>query len=49
MTIFEQTWHDKYMNNLCTEATLIKLVNAKKLSEEFFVDLKAERLNTLGY
>lgn len=49
MTVFEQTWYDKYMNNLCAESTLIKLANANKLDEAKVNEWIAERKEKLGY
>ena len=49
MTSFEQVWHDKYMNNLCTLATLNKLVNAGKLTEKFVENIKSKRQDAYGY
>ena len=49
MTVFEQTWYDKYMNNLCTEATLRKLANAGKLSKDLVDEWVKERQEKLGF
>ncbi len=49
MTAFEQTWHDKYMNNLCTEATLNKLAQAQKLNTKDVQNWVKERMETYGY
>ena len=43
MTIFEQTWYNKYMNNYCTASTLIKLANAGKLDETIINEWIKER------
>ena len=49
MTVFEETWYNKYMNNMCTLATLNKLINASKLSEDLVNEWVEERLKIKGY
>ena len=49
MTTFEKTWYDKYMNNVCTTTTLIKLANANKLNIIKVNEWIAERQEKLGY
>lgn len=49
MTPFEQNWHDRYMKNMVTVATLNKLVAAGKLEESMVNQWVEERKELLGY
>ena len=42
-------WHDRYMNNMVTLATLNKLVTAGKLTQAEVDEVVAERLAQYGY
>lgn len=49
MTVFEQAWKTKYMNNLVTVDTLNKLVSAGKLDALMVEDWVEERQQKYGY
>ena len=49
MTVFEQTWKTKYMNNLVTVGTLNRLVSAGKLDALMVEDWVEERQQKYGY
>ena len=49
MTVFEETWYVKYMNNLVTLDTLKKLVKTDKLTEKFVENIKSKRQDVYGY
>ncbi len=49
MTVFEEIWYVKYMNNLVTLDTLKKLVKAEKLEQTMVDAWITERLEKHGY